>query len=286
MNSKKFENKIKKLKEYFNVTIIGKTYLKNKIYAINKEFNKNFKWVLITGGIHARENLSCDLICLFLDRLKRIKKLNYNISFVPLLNPDGADICLNGIKFLSKKVQNKLLKINDDSKNFSFFKSNAKGVDLNNNFDANFDKRFTNKIKPSSQGYYGRKPFSEKETKAIKKWTEKIYPFLTISYHLKGEEIYFDFFQEEKRFERDFGIAKIFEKSTGYKIKSTQQFSSGGFKDWCVQKLKIPALTIEVGDDKFSHPFPKSELKNLYNKNKNIFSDIDEALKIFEKFDL
>lgn len=286
MDSEKFEKKIQIYKKQFEIKIIGKTYLKNNIYVINKEFNKNFKWVIITGGIHARENLTCDLICLFLNKLKRIKKLNYNISFIPLLNPDGADICSNGINNLNKKNQDELLKINDRNNDFSLFKSNARGVDLNNNFDANFDKKFTNKTKPSSQGYYGKKSFSEKETIAIKKWTEKLKPFLTLSYHLKGEEIYFDFFQDEKRMDRDFLIAKNFAKSTGYKIKSTQDNSSGGYKDWCVQKLKIPALTIEVGSDEFSHPFPKSELRNIYEKNKNIFNDIKCALKIFEKFDL
>lgn len=286
MDSKTFKNEIKKLKKYFEVKIIGKTYLKNNIYAINKKFNPNFKWVIITGGIHAREHLTCDLICLFLKGLKGIENLNYNISFIPLVNPDGTNLCLNGMKKLNKKVQNKLTEINDNSTDFSLFKSNARGVDLNNNFDANFDKKFTNKTKPSSQGYYGKKPFSEKETRAIKRWTGKLKPFLTLSYHLKGEEIYFDFFQDEKRMDRDFLIAKNFADSTGYKIKSTQDNSSGGYKDWCVQKLKIPALTIEVGSDEFSHPFPKSELKNIYEKNKNIFNDIDSALKIFEEFNL
>ena len=76
MDSEKFEKKIKIYKKQFEIKIIGKTYLKNNIYVINKKFNKNFKWVIITGGTHARENLTCDLICLFLNKLKRIKKLN------------------------------------------------------------------------------------------------------------------------------------------------------------------------------------------------------------------
>ena len=283
MDNKKLENKIKSINNYFLVKIIGKTYLKNKIFAINKIFNKNFRWVVITGGIHAREHLTCDLMCYFLERLKKIKSLPYNISFVPLVNPDGAGLVLNGVKNLKQKAG--LLAINK-SGDFSLYKANARGVDLNNNFDANFDKNFSGIYRPSPHGYYGEKPFSERETRALRDWTKKISPFFTISYHLKGEEIYFDFFQDELRRERDKKIAEVCAKSTGYKIKSTQKCSSGGYKDWCVQKLKIPALTIEVGNDRFSHPFPKSELKQICAQNKNIFKDISAALKIFEKYNV
>lgn len=284
MDSKHFEEKIKIFQRDFEVKIIGKSFFGKNIYSVNRQFDKKIKWVLITGGIHAREHLSCDLLCLFISKLKEIEKLNFNLSFVPLINPDGADLCISGPDFLSDKERQKLIKINNSSEDFSLFKANGRGVDLNNNFDANFNKKFSNKTRPAPQGYYGKYPFSESETRAIRDWTKNINPFLTLSYHLKGGEIYFDFFQDKNRYERDFLIAQIFAKSTGYKIKSTQKFSSGGYKDWCVNKLKIPALTIEVGEDEFSHPYPASELNNIYVKNKNIFNDIDDALKIFESF--
>lgn len=285
MDNKNLKNKIKLLNDSFRLDIIGKTYLGNKIFVVNKVFGEGFKWVIITGGIHAREHLSCDLICLFLNNLNYMRFLPYNISVIPLLNPDGADLCINGLKNIKEKDRGKLLAINGGGKDFSLFKANARGVDLNNNFDADFENKFSNKTQPSAQGYYGEKPFSEPETSALRDWTKKLNPFLTISYHLKGEEIYFDFFQDKKRYGRDFAIAKIFSKSTGYIIKSTQDISSGGYKDWCVQKLKIPALTIELGEDKFSHPFPQRELTNIYEKNKNIFNDIAESLKIFERYE-
>ena len=285
MDSKSFEEKVKFFQRDFEIKVIGKSYLGRNIYAINRQFNSDFKWAIITGGIHAREHLSCDLICLFLKNLNCIPFLPYNISFVPLLNLDGVDLCINGLKNIKEKDREKLLEINGGEKDFSLFKANARGVDLNNNFDAGFENKFSNKIQPSAQGYYGEKPFSESETSALRDWMKKLNPFLTISYHLKGEEIYFDFFQDKKRYKRDFKIAKIFSKSTGYKIKSTQNISSGGYKDWCVLKLKIPALTIELGDDKFRHPFPQSELTKIYEKNKNIFNDITASLKIFERYE-
>ena len=278
---------LKRLKEFLNiqkdilVEIIGYSVLGQEIYAIKKEYNKNNRWALITAGMHAREHLATDLICLFLEDLKLIESLPFNIAFVPLVNPDGVELCENGTKNIDSESAKRLIEING-SKDFSLYKANARGVDLNNNWDANWEIHFTNKTKPSSQGYYGEKPMSEPEVIALANFTAKLNPFITVNYHLKGEEIYFDFFQNEEDYERDELIAKIFSQSSGYKIVKTQVVSSGGFKDWCVQKLHIPALTIELGSDKFSHPYPKQELYNIYLKNKNIFNCLENSLKIIK----
>ena len=210
--------------------------------------------------------------------------LQFNVAFVPLLNPDGADLCKNGVKNLKKPQKKRLLTINK-CENFAFFKANAHGFDINNNFDANWKNKFGKKQKPCSQGFYGKRSFSEPETIAIKSLTEKLKPFLTISYHLKGKEIYYDFFQWGKRRERDRKIAEIFAKSTGYKIVSTESVSSGGYKDWCVKKLRIAAITIELGDDKFSHPYPESEIDSIFEKNEGIFDCLTQALLVYNEFE-
>ncbi len=46
--------------------------------------------------------------------------------------------------------------------------------------------------------------------------------------------------------------------------------SVGGYKDWCVEKLHIPAFTIEVGADKYSHPFPYSQLGEIVRQNEDL----------------
>lgn len=272
---------LNKLSSKYVIKSIGKTYLNNNIYAVYYAPNKNKPWAIITAGIHAREHLSTDIVC------KQIKcyhkfaeKVGYNVVFLPLINPDGANLCKNGLKNVPKILKTGLVKINK-SKNFSLYKANIRGVDLNNNFDANWNQKYTNITTPASQGYYGPMPLSEKESRMLSSFTKKIKPFITISYHMKGEEIYYDFFQVGQRKLRDKKIAEIFAKSTGYKIKSTEKCSSGGYKDWCVQKLKIPSLTIELGEDKFSHPYPKSQVKNIWKKNKDVFLCLEQALKIY-----
>ena len=59
----------------------------------------------------------------------------------------------------------------------------------------------------------------------------------------------------------------------GYKIKKIKG-SVGGYKDWCIQKLKVPSVTIEVGSDILSHPIGKQALPKIYSKNKNVIKVI------------
>ncbi len=271
---------VEKNSDFFIINKLAKTYLNNDIFALTKIYSLGAPFVLVTAGIHAREHLSCDFLCLLIKRLTKMKPLPYNISFVPLVNPDGAELVINGLKNVDETKKEKLIKINGGNSDFSLFKANALGVDLNNNFDGGWDKKFTDKSSPSSSGYYGSCPLSEIESKALVRWTQILHPAMTISYHLKGEEIYFDYFQEGQRKARDEKIAQIFSKSTTYKIKPTQHISSGGFKDFCVQKLKIPSLTIELGRDDFSHPYPQTQLPDILLKNRHFFSDIESSLKL------
>lgn len=283
MNYKNLQKFIKKNRDFFEIKVIGKSVLNKNIYAINKVFDPKNEWALLTGGIHAREHLSCDFLCHYIEKLKSIPFLEYNISFVPLINPDGADFAVNGIDKYDDKIKERLITING-REDFTMYKANANGVDLNNNWDADFSKNFSRKKSPSSQGFYGYYPMSEPEVRALEEWTYILSPFITLSFHLKGEEIYYDFFQKRKRKKRDGEIAKLFAGSTGYKIRSTQNISSGGYKDWCVSNLKIPSLTIELGEDRFSHPYPKEELDNICAKHKCLFENLAKSYEIVKKY--
>ena len=97
---------------------------------------------------------------------------------------------------------------------------------------------------------------------------------------MKGEEIYYDFHQPEKLRKRDEKIAKLIANKTGYTIKSVQNSSFGGYKDWCISYLKIPSVTIEVGRDEISHPVPFNEIHNIILKNTGIIDILCDIVKI------
>lgn len=207
--------------------------------------------ILVTGGVHAREYITTLLCQELLQKHARYGKRG-SVYFIPAVNPDGIKIAQNGLPN---------------------YKANARGVDLNVNFDALWGKGVKNVRKRAEENYIGKFPFSEPETIALKNFTCFLRPDITISYHSKGEEIYWNFFQDEKRKERDLFFAQIAQKSTGYTLR-TLKGSSGGYKDWCIKKLKIPALTIEVGSDVLTHPLSEKFLPEIYDKNKNLINDL------------
>lgn len=280
MNYLELIQKIKQLDKEYSVKIIGKTKFNRKIFAVERIIDRSFPTAIFIASIHARENIATDLIFEMLDKNLFNSISRFNLSFIVMANPDGVDLQSGRLADFPKNTQEKLIIMNKGSSDFSMWKANANGVDLNNNFDANWGTN-VHSLVPASHGFVGYKSMSERETKAIAKYTEKLKPFITISYHSKGEEIYFNFFQEGSMLKRDELIARRFANSTGYKIVNVEKTSSGGYKDWCVQKFKIPALTIELGDDNLSHPIGKESLKEIFDKNKTIAFDLEFAYNEF-----
>ena len=202
----------------YKVKVLGKTKFNRKIYAVEKINGKNLSTAVLVASIHAREWITTELLVQFINQNIFKTITHFNILLILMANPDGVELSINGLKNFKKKHRKKLIKINK-SNNFSLYKANGRGVDINNNFDADF-KLHNHGKSPASQGYAGRCAESEKETRAIVKFLKKVKPFIVLSYHTKGEEIYFEYFQRGYALVRDRLIAENFEKSTGYKIKN------------------------------------------------------------------
>ena len=229
---------------------------------------KTGNYMIVQGAIHAREHLTALLVVNLAKHLVKNSDLMLNggIYFVPMVNPDGVRLCQQGVGWVTNKQRkSNLLTINGGS-DFSLWKANIDGVDLNVNFDARWGEGAQNGYFKSSQNYVGKSPFSAAESRALAEFTERIKPLVTLSYHLKGEEIYWEFGQTSHRRYRDKRYAEMISKYTGYKLVEPRG-SVGGYKDWCVEKLKIPAYTIEVGSDEFEHPFPYDQLKTILEQN-------------------
>ena len=211
--------------------------------------------VIAQYAIHAREYITTYLALMqtedFLSRGKR-----GTVYFIPAVNIDGI------LKVLSGNT---------------LYKANADGVDLNVNFDARWGEGALNVRERGSENYIGEYPFSAAETRALRDFTLSVMPDATLSYHSKGEEIYWEFFQTGKRRERDLRIAQAVSTSTGYPLKSAG-VSAGGYKDWCIEKLGIPALTVEVGNDKLSHPIGKEHAEEIFAANRETIHVLTEIL--------
>lgn len=76
--------------------------------------------------------------------------------------------------------------------------------------------------------YVGKTPNSEKETKNLIRFTKAVKPLATISYHCKGEIIYWRFFQKDKdTIWRHYRLARSISEQTGYALVSNDGASTG-----------------------------------------------------------
>jgi len=272
-----------------NITL-GFSKLGRKIEGLFFNFKKKETFI-IHAGIHAREFLTINFLINVAQKVALLKEEEKqqlpNILFVFMANPDGTMLAKYGLKSVKiRKNKRFLYKLNNKSANFKLFKANANGVDLNNNFDANFglDPRY--KLQPSSNGYPGKFAFSESETQALKFAIDKFKPSFTISLHTKGEEIYYDFKLKNAQKNAHKNLANIFAKKLDYKLIDGYGISCGGFKDYCVLKQKIPSITIEMVSDYYNYPLPKIAVCDIIKKADKFIDALVESYNyIFENED-
>ncbi len=228
--------------------------------------------ILIQAGIHAREYITSLLLVeqvryLYLNDLVK----NGGIYFVFLVNPDGAELVLDGLDSVGCDITKQYLTYaNGGSTDFSQYKANINLVDLNTNFNALWGTGSQNVFCPATEDFVGFYPESEREVQALINFTLKTRPSLTISYHTKGDVIYYGFEGESaENIARDRTIGEALSELTGYSLIFTEN-SSGGYKDWCIDTLKIPAYTFEVGSNDLSHPIGEESLPEIFEKNKEV----------------
>lgn len=248
---------IKTVEKYYEKTacekgIAGYSEFNKPIYYFAVEKSPS-PVIIIQSAIHAREYITAYLSLYLAEDFKKRGKKG-KVYFIPIANPDGVNIALN---------DNPL------------YKANGRGVDLNVNFDADWGTGEKNVKTAGAENYIGEYPFSEYETKTLRDFTIKVMPDATVSFHCKGEEIYYGY--KDLPCEKDERIAAALGRASGYAVLKSAG-SAGGYKDWCVLKLKIPAFTVEVGSDSLSHPLDKTALKDIIEKNRETLIVLTELI--------
>lgn len=226
------------------ISAIGKSVCGRDILCLHRGGYSGMQLV-ITAAIHARE---CYTALVVLEQARRFDKTESDgVYFVPLVNPDGAVFfesgdCSGSDVLCRFRAHNRV------------WKANANGVDLNCNFDANFGSGVMNKFAAGPNGYVGAFAHSEPESAALVRLTHAVKPAATVSYHCMGGELYWEFFQSGEARRRDKTLATAIAAEIGAERVDGDLRSAGGYKDYCVQKLGIPAFTIELIKHG-THPF-------------------------------
>lgn len=256
---------------------IGKSALGQEVLACHIGKSEG-RQVLIQAGIHAREYITS---LLALRQAEKFQKIDFGIYFVFCSNPDGVRVVLDGFSTLKEKERDFCIKSGFDN---NFFKANANLVDLNTNFDALWGQGASNIKTPNFENYIGESPESEVEVQNLVKFTKKIRPNLTLSYHTKGEVVYFGFdTQNEKSLRRDEILGRKISDALGFPLLRSLS-SCGGYKDWAVDKLDIPSFTIEYGKNSLFHPIGEECLEEIEKNSENLFEILKLCLEELEKF--
>lgn len=262
------------------VSILTTTADSRNVYDIAVGKKESANQYIVTGSIHAREYITTKLVMmLMVDLLDSMDgSEDFLIHFVPMVNPDGVSISQLGTKgILTDAVRSQVAQIAQNDGNsienreyLRQWKSNANGVDLNRNFDAKWDEYYGTGY-PSSGRYKGSFPGSENEAAALISLTQN-YPIKkTISYHTKGNVIYWYFAQTGELLDETERFANAISNSTGYMTDANfENLDPAGYKDWALCQMEIPSITIEVGSGET--PVSEEQIDGIYERNKNVLN--------------
>ena len=251
---------------------MGRSVMGKPIFCMKS--GEGEKKILIVGAHHGLESLTSALVIQFLreyeeaglkdGRLfdKDIKDIRKKVSIyaVPMLNPDGVNLAVHGIK-LSNNYHRALIRKTGVCRFKKRWQANANGVDINHNYDADWQKI---KRYPCATKYAGEYPESEPETRAMTDFIRREKFDALIAFHSQGEEIYYDFLGKEQKTAEN--IAKKMAQVSGYAVKKPQGTASfGGLKDWFISELGGLGFTVEIGKGK--NPLPVSCLERILKEN-------------------
>ena len=236
--------------------------------------------VLYVGAHHGMEWITsliltqfCEELCKMISTKERVCGIypcdllqGYTLSILPMLNPDGVEYQIHGVRE-DNPLRDRLLEMNSGSTDFSSWQANARGVDLNHNYNAGFEEykkleRQKGIQKGAPTRYSGEYAESEPEVAALCNLIRFSAPWRGVmTLHTQGEEI----FSPTDKEERECSItARRLSELTGYKLSRAEGLAAyGGLSDWCVEKLSIPAFTMECGRGK--NPLPITQISSIYS---------------------
>lgn len=248
--------------------ILGQSAMGREIPVLTLGGGK--RHLLYLCGTHAAETVAGNVLLAFAYELLTQREIcgipcrqalaKCTLHMIPLLNPDGAEIAQGRIR---NEDRPRLLFFNEGNEDFSRWQANARGVDLNHNFDADFARgklleREHHIFGPSPTRYGGKEPFSEPETAAVRDFIKNEDIHALFAFHTQGEEIY-------HAGEGSISMARIFAKACGYAVSAPEGIAAcRGAKDWFCATYNRPGFTVEMG--RGQNPLPVQDSRMIYRK--------------------
>ena len=246
--------------DIMQVQSIGLTYEGREITAVKISDNPELRemdepQVLFIGAHHANEKISYEVLIYFIDMVvnnyshdTRITWLvnNRELWLVPMLNPDGV--------VYNEMTGEGWRKNRQPWRGDTPIGNNVKpyGVDLNRNYGYKWGYPNTATTQnPYSSTYRGPRPFSERETVAIKNLAEANRFVFSISYHSYSELILYPWGYTPMNAADEPTFRKVGEHMVAFTNYTLQQAAdlypaSGDSDDFLYGELGVLAYTIEL----------------------------------------
>lgn len=269
-------NKLCQTYPFLRLSYIGQSVMGKPIPAI--QVGAGSIRIHYNASFHANEWITSLLLLVFLEDYANAIRLNQRIDeqaagelfnqislfIVPMINPDGVDLVTHTQETLKDHpYYERLIRWNEASSDFSQWKSNMNGIDLNDQFPAHWD---IEKLRRSPEGpgprdFPGYKPMSEPEAIAIVEFTKRLDFQLVIALHTQGREIYWNYRDYEPSHAE--WMSWRLAQASGYEAIKLMD-SDAGYKDWFIQQFRRPGFTVEAGHG--INPLPLSQFDEIYGE--------------------
>jgi g-D-glutamyl-meso-diaminopimelate peptidase len=271
-------NRLQNVYPFLRTPSVGESVLGKNIPEVL--IGNGGKRVHYNGSFHANEWITTPVLMTFLNdyllaltNQSSLRGLSMSrfyqqtmLSIVPMVNPDGVDLVLNGPPAVSP-WNTRVVQLNNGSRDFSGWKANIRGVDLNDQFPAQWElEKERNPSRPGPRDYPGERPLSEPEAMAMADVTRRRDFSRVLAFHTQGEVIYWGFENLEPP-ESEI-IVNEFARVSGYQpVKTIESYA--GYKDWFIQDWRRPGFTVELG--RGVNPLPISQFDEIYQEALGIF---------------
>jgi g-D-glutamyl-meso-diaminopimelate peptidase len=256
----------KRYGRYISFSYCGESILGRGIPEIS--LGEGEKEIVYIGSHDGRDVLSAVILLRFINEYCEVlnfdgRLYNYSIKYlfgtrririIPMPNPDGTDICINGVS-PDNILADRLLSMNNekDKKDFSNWGANARGVDLEKNYkctyvksNIKFEGDFLNK--EAGGRFCGEYPESEPEIGSMcNAMRFRKPPMAALCLEGSGKQILYSAGNTLPR--RCKSIGEALSRMSGFQLKSGDaEREVGGFVEFCTEELGIPAYKISYID--------------------------------------
>ena len=218
-------------------TVIGKSSGGKDIQAFH--YGKGDTEVLFVGGIHGGYSWNTALVAYelmdYLEENQDVIPENVKVTVIPVLNPDGLDTVTG------KQGRFEVSDVPKSESETIIGRFNGNGVDLNRNFDCDWEKTGTWQSRTVSGG---DNAFSEPESEAVRAYVEGKNPAAVVVWYSAAGGVFSSSCHNGVLTETKV-LTNLYAKASGYKAFEEFDFYdiTGDMVNW-LAKEEIPAISV------------------------------------------